>query len=150
MTGVQTCALPISAASPAAPAPAEKLKKKNITPLTDEYITTIENYLKNSNEQVRIMGAKEIMARFKEDESRRKDAALTALLNMSLQDKSNNVRVVGMTTVAAGYSAGDKNTATLLDKLQHSTSNYNEDAILAANALMKMSASPQKVEVSES
>ncbi len=132
------------------PAPPEKLKKKNITPLTDEYIQTLENYMKNSNEQVRLMGVKEIMARFKEDDSRRKDAALTALLNMSLQDKSNNVRVVGMTTVAAGYSAGDKNTATLLDKLQASKSNYNEDAILAANALMKMSASPQKVEVPES
>jgi hypothetical protein len=139
-----------TANTPAAPAPAEKMKKKNIIPLTDEYIQTLENYMQNSNEQVRIMGAKEIMARFKEDDSRRKDAALTALLNMSLQDKSNNVRVIGMTTIASGYSAGDKNTSTLLEKLQQNKSNYNEDAILAANALMKMSASPQKVEVPES
>lgn len=137
-----------TATSQPSPAP-EKLKKKNIVPLTDEYIHTLENYLQNSNEQVRLMGAKEVMARFKEDESRRNDAALTALLNKSLQDKSNNIRVLGMTTIAAGYSAGDKNTSILLDNLQQKKSNYNEDAILAANALMKMSSTPQKIKVPE-
>jgi len=151
----QAIATATATANTAPPAPAaehapiEKSKKKNITPLTDEYIKTLENYMKNPNEQVRIMGTKEVLARFKEDDSRRNDAALTALLNMSLQDKSNNIRVLGMTTVAAGYSAGDKNTASLLEKLQQKKSNYNEDALLAANALMKMSSQPQKVEVPE-
>ncbi|MEI8377944.1 MAG: hypothetical protein WCF95_05340 [bacterium] len=126
-----------------------KTKEKTIVPLTNEYIQTLENYIKNPNEQVRIMGVQEVMARFKEDESRRNDAALTALLNTSLQDKSSKVRVIGMTTVAAGYSAGDKNTANALNKIQQSKSNYNEDALLAANALMKMSSDPQKVQVPE-
>lgn len=135
--------------APAAVSTADKMKKKTIVPLTDEYIQTLENYIKNSNEQVRIMGAQEVMARFKEDDSRRNDAALTALLNLSLQDKSSKVRTLGMTTIAAGYSAGDKNTANTLNKIQQSKSNYNEDALLAANALMKMSSDPQKVQVPE-
>lgn len=143
---------PQEAPAPPAPqaiAPVEKPVKKNIIPLTDDYIKTLENYMKSPNEQVRLMGTKEVMARFKEDDSRRNDAALTALLNMSLQDKSNNVRVLGMTTVAAGYSAGDQNTSSLLNRLQQKKSNYNEDALLAANALMRMSSQPQKVEIPE-
>ena len=145
---------PVAPTVPAAPeAPQEaatvKTKKKDVVPLTDERIQSLERYMENPNEQVRIMGAKELMLRFKEDESRKNDAALTALLNMSLQDKSNNVRVIGMTSIAAGYAAGDKNTAILLDKLQQKRSNYNEDALLAANALIKMSSQTQKVEVPE-
>lgn len=133
--------------APVPPAPVKKTKEKNVVPLTDEYIKTLENYLNNPSEQIRIQGTKEVMARFKEDDSRRQDAALTALLNKSLQDKSNNVRVLAMTTVAAGYSGGDENTARILNNLQTKQSNYNEDALLASQALMKMSSRSEKVEV---
>jgi hypothetical protein len=144
-----TASIPPAPVPPApTPAPeAKKTKEKNIVPLTDEYVKTLENYLNNSSEQVRLMGTKEIMARFKEDESRRQDAALTALLNKSLQDESNHVRVLGMTTIAAGYAGGDKNTAKVLENLKQSTSNYNEDALLASQALMKISEKPATVTV---
>lgn len=38
------------------------------------------------------MGAKEVMKRFREDESRKGDPALTALLNLMLQSKYSSVK----------------------------------------------------------
>ena len=127
-------------------------KKKEIVPLSDEYIMTVENYLNNPNEQIRMTGVKEVMGRFKEDDSRKRDAALTALLNKSLMDKSSNIRLVAMTTLASGYAAGDNTTVGLLNSIQQQKTNYNEDALMAAQALAKMSEqiNVQKVEVNES
>lgn len=143
-----------AAPTPPAPAPAAapaKTKPKNVTPLTDDYIQTVEGFLNSPSKDTRVMGAKHVMSRFKEDDSRLRDAALTALLNKSLKDDSNDVRLVGMTTIAAGYAAGDDTTVSLLNKLQKDNSNYNEDARLAAQALSKMAEQidRQKVEVPE-
>lgn len=148
-------AVPASPAPASAPVQAEAkppLKKREIVPLTDEYIKTLESYITNSNEEVRVTGMKQLMGRFKDDESRRRDAALTALLNKGLSDKSNNVRFIAMTIIASGYAGGDNTTVGLLNNLQQSKTNYNEDALLASQALAKMSelAQAQKVEVQES
>lgn len=140
------------ATTPAAvPAPAP-VKKKEVVPLTDEYIQTLESYMNNPNEHVRVTGVKQLMERFKDDDSRRRDAALTALLNKGLNDKSSNVRVLSMTILASGYAAGDNNTVGLLNRIQQDKSNYNQDALLASQALSKMAelAQAQKVEIPES
>ena len=49
----------------------EEEKTKKITPLTNEYVQSLENYLNNDNPKIRLIGAKELMERFKRgDESR--------------------------------------------------------------------------------
>jgi hypothetical protein len=113
-------------------------KKKEIVQLTDDYIKTLENYLRNQSAEVRLMGTKELLKRFKEDSSRKNDKALNSLLNLTLQDPSQGVRLLGLTMVDAGYAQGDKTTVELLKQMQKSDKAYNQDAISASEALLKM------------
>ncbi|MDD3150824.1 MAG: HEAT repeat domain-containing protein [Candidatus Gastranaerophilales bacterium] len=115
-------------------------KKKDPVPLTDDLIKTYENYLNNQNSQVRLMGAKEILKRFKEDETRKEDPALTPLLNKALQDPASNVRLMAMTSLSTGYAVGNDETIQILKKIQASDAAYNEDAIMATDILAKLAA----------
>jgi len=120
----------------------EKKEDKENKPkvaLTDDYIKTLENYLNSDDKKIRLMGAKEVFDRFKEDETRKDDAALTALLNKTLQDPAETVKFVGLTTLDAGYATGNNETAQILQQMQSSTSSYGEDAALASQILLKMS-----------
>ena len=42
----------------------KKTEKRKIVQLTDEYIRNLENYLNSQDKEVRLMGAKEVIARF--------------------------------------------------------------------------------------
>ena len=42
-------------------------KESKTVPLTDEYIKSLENYLNSQDSKVRLMGAKDVLERFKED-----------------------------------------------------------------------------------
>jgi len=124
--------------------PKQEEPKKDDTPkqaatLPIEYIKTLENYLNNSNTEVRLMGAKEILKRFKEDKSRTKDQALTNLLNKALQDQSQSVRMIALGTLSAGYTAGDDFTIQVLKNMQKSKDGYNQDALTASDILLKLS-----------
>lgn len=127
---------------PAAPAQAPKAEEKKadakpIVPLTDEYIMTLENYLNSPNNDVRLMASKEILKRFKEDSSRKDDPALTSLLNKALQDPSGGIRLIAMSTLDAGYAAGDDLTTQILEQMQNQSTSYNQDATMAANIMLK-------------
>ena len=61
----------------------KKTEKRTIVMLTDDYIKNVENYLNSQDKEVRLMGAKEVVARALEDPSRKDDKALTALVNKS-------------------------------------------------------------------
>ena len=111
--------------------------KKNIVLLTDEYIKTLENYIRNDNPDIKLMGAKELMNRFKEDESRKNDPALTALLNLTLQSKYSNVKMIGMGILQNGWAQGDALTQQLLAQIQQDKSGYGLDALDAAKAALK-------------
>jgi len=121
-------------------------KKKQIVPLTDAYIKTLENYLNNQNADVRLMGAKELLNRFKEDESRKGDIALTNLLNKCLRDPSQSVRLLGLATLEAGYAYGDDLTVKILKDMQSKDTAYNQDALTASQVLLKMAG--KKIDVS--
>ena len=41
-------------------------KEKKITPLTNEYVQSLENYMNNDNPKIRLIAAKDLMERFKE------------------------------------------------------------------------------------
>lgn len=117
----------------------DKKENKPKVALTDDYIKTLENYLNSQDKKIRLMGAKELFDRFKEDETRKDDAALTALLNKTLQDPAETVKFVALTALDAGYATGNDETAQILTQMQSSNSSYGEDAALASQILLKMS-----------
>ena len=122
----------------------KKTEKREIVQLTDEYIKNLENYLNSQDKEVRLMGAKEVVARLEEDSSRKDDKALNALINKMLQDPSAPVRVLAMSALYSRAASGDDLTVNLLQQMQNSQSGYGQDAMQASEILLKMSG--QKVE----
>lgn len=119
----------------------EKDKPKTITILTNDYVKSLENYLNDNNPKVRLIGAKELMERFKEDDSRAAHPSLVPLLNKALKDTSPSVRFLGLTTLQLGYSVGDEETVKILKEIQqNSQDKLGEDALLASEILLKLSA----------
>lgn len=122
----------------------KKTEKREIVQLTDEYIKNLENYLNSQDKEVRLMGAKEVVARLEEDSSRKDDKALNALINKMLQDPSTPVRILAMSALNSRAVSGDDLTVNILKQMQNSTSGYGQDAMQASEILLKMSG--QKVE----
>ena len=122
-----------------------KEEEKVVVPLNDEYIKSLENYLNDSNPKVRLIGAKELMQRFKEDENRKDNPSLIPLLNKTLRDTSAAVRFLGLTTLQLGYSVGNDETVQILKEIQtQNKDKTGEDQLLASEILLKMAA-PQEV-----
>ena len=125
----------------------DKKAKKKITILTDDYIKSLENYFNDSNPKVRLMAAKELLERFKEDDSRAENPCLVPLLNKALRDTSPSVRFLGLTMLQLGYSLGDDETVQILKEIQSTNKDkLGEDALLASEILLKLSA-PKMTEV---
>ena len=133
----------------AAEAEAEKKNKikKDIVPLTDEYIKSLENYLNNPNDEIRLMASKEILTRLDEDKDRYDDAALNALLNNMLQDPSKLIRVAALSAFASQLASGNDYTITLLHNIQQNPNADKEDVLQAADILLKMSAGKEVKEI---
>ena len=112
-------------------------KTKRIVQLTDDYIKSLESYLRNPDETVRKTAIKEIIQRFEEDDSRYDDPALTALLNIALQDPAPNNRLFAMSVIAGGSAHGDENTINILNNLTTSDKMYGQEAKMASSALIK-------------
>lgn len=116
-----------------------KKEKREIVQLTDEYIRNLENYLNSQDKEVRLMGAKEVIARLDEDHSRKDDKALNALVNKMLQDPYAPIRALALGSLDSRIATGDQFTVNLLQQMQNSQSGYGQDAMQAANVLLKMS-----------
>lgn len=122
-------------------------KTKEITPLTDDYVKSLENYLNNDNPKVRLIGAKELMERFKEDENRADNPSLIPLLNKSLKDPNAAVRFLALTTLQLGYSVGNDETVQILKNIQtNAVDKFAEDSLLASEILLKLAGS-EKFEI---
>ena len=117
----------------------KKTEKREIVQLTDDYIMNLENYLNSQDKEVRLMGAKEVIARLEEDHSRKDDKALNALVNKMLQDPYTPVKVLALSALDSRVVTGDDYTVGLLKQMQNSTSGYGQDAMQATNILLKMS-----------
>lgn len=117
----------------------KKTEKRNIVQLTDDYIKNLENYLNSQDKEIRLMGAKEVAARLAEDDSRKDDKALTALINKMLQDPSQPVRFLALAALDLRQVTGDDLTVKLLQGMQQSDSGYGQDALQASQILLKMS-----------
>ena len=116
-----------------------KTEKRKVVELTDDYIRNLENYLNSQDKEVRLMGAKEVVERLTEDDSRCTDKALNALVNKMIQDPSTQIRLLGLSMLDARLAVGDDFTVKTLKEMQNSTAAYGHDAVLAANILLKMS-----------
>lgn len=117
----------------------KKTEKREIVQLTDDYIRNLENYLNSQDKEVRLMGAKEVVARLDEDHSRKDDKALNALINKMLQDPSNTVRILALSALDSRIVQGDDFTVGILKQMENSQSGYGQDALQASNILLKMS-----------
>ena len=124
----------------------KKTEKRNIVLLTDDYIKNLENYLNSQDKEIRLMGAKEVAARLQEDESRKDDKALTALINKMLQDPYQPVRFLALGMLDTRAVTGDDFTKQVLQQMQQSDSGYGQDALQASQILLKMSGQTVKKE----
>lgn len=122
----------------------KKTEKREIVQLTDDYIRNLENYLNSQDKEVRMMGAKEVLARLEEDHSRKDDKALNALINKMLQDPSTPIRAMALSALDSRIVTGDDFTVNVLKQMQNSNTGYGQDAMQATDVLLKMSG--QKVE----
>lgn len=120
-------------------------KKKQIVELTDDYIRTLESYLKSADADIRKSAIVDLINRFEEDTSRYDDPALTALLNIALQDPNANNRLLAMSPIAGENAHGDKNTINLLKSLQASDKLYGQEAKMANEALLKSAQTKKEV-----
>lgn len=114
--------------------------QKRVVALTDEYIKSLENYLNNPNDEIRLMASKEILTRLDEDKNRYDDAALNALLNKMLQDPSKLIRVAALSAFSSQLACGNDYTVQLLQNIQTNPNADKEDVLQAADILLKMSA----------
>ncbi len=112
-------------------------KKKDVVNLTNEYIKSLESYLKSPDKNVRKNGIVDLIKRFEEDSTRYNNPALTALLNIALQDPDANNRLLAMTCISGENACGDENTVKLLQELQKSDKLYGQEAQSANEALLK-------------
>jgi len=115
-----------------------KTEKRKIVELSDDYIKTLENYLNSQDSEVRLMGAKEVVNRLTEDDSRKDDPALTALVNKMLQDPSSAIRAIALSLVDSRTILGDDYTVNVLKKMQTSKDGFGQDSVQATSALLKM------------
>ncbi|MCD7779506.1 MAG: hypothetical protein LUH05_02400 [Candidatus Gastranaerophilales bacterium] len=120
-------------------------KTKRVVELTDDYIKTLESYLRNSDKSIRESGIIELVKRFEEDITRYDDEALTALLNIALQDSNPDNRVLAMMAITSGSAHGNEETIELLNKLQSSDKLYGREAQIATEALLKASTDNTKI-----
>ena len=123
----------------------QNTRKKKVVELTDEYIKSLENYLRSPNESDRRTAITDIINRYEEDSSRYDDPALTALLNIALQDPKASNRMAAMSVISAEQAHGDANTIKILNNLQTSTKVNGQEAKMAKEAALK--ASQNKIEI---
>lgn len=119
----------------------KKTEKREIVQLTDDYIKNLENYLNSQDPEIRVMGGKEVVARLQEDNSRKEDPALNALVNKMLQDPSQKVKIMAFAALNSRIATGDNTTVELLKGIQQQKTGYGQDAQDATELLLKMSGS---------
>lgn len=139
---VETPPPPPAPVAPVAPQPEEekkKTEKRDVVQLTDDYIRNLESYLNSQKKDVRLMGAKEVLARLKEDESRKDDPALNALVNKMLQDPYQPVKLMALAALESRVATGNDKSVSLLQTIQSQKTGHGEDSLMASSILLKMS-----------
>lgn len=135
----ETPAPPPAPVAPASEVEKKKTEKRDVVQLTDDYIRNLESYLNSQKKDVRLMGAKEVLARLQEDESRKDDPALNALVNKMLQDPYQPVKLMALAALESRVATGNDTSVSLLQTIQGQKTGHGEDSLMASNILLKMS-----------
>lgn len=117
----------------------KKTEKRKIVQLTDDYIRNLETYLNSQEKDIRLNAAKEVYARLEEDDSRKDDKALNALINKMLQDPSAEIRFLALTALDSRIVSGDDFTVGVLQNMQNNPNTDRQEATDASAILLKMS-----------
>lgn len=120
-------------------------KTKNVVKLTNEYIKSLESFLRSHDSAVRKQGIQDLIKRFEEDEERYDNPSLTALLNIALQDPDVHNRMIATSLIASGGAHGDNNTVQLLTNLTNSDKMYGQEAEMASKALLNTTHTREKI-----
>ncbi len=134
-----------ASAAAAAATNGNKNKKRNIVAITDDYIKNLENYLRSPNKELKLYAAQQLAQRFEEDESRKTNKPLNALLNLALQAKEPNIRFLAISLLNTGLAGGNDVTVQILNNLQQSGLYKGTEANDVKKALLKMSETVVKV-----
>ena len=134
-----TAVQPVAPASQSQETEKKKTEKRQIVKLTDDYIKTLESYLNNPSQEIRLMGAKEVISRLEEDDARKNDPALNALVNKMLQDPYQPIKFMAMAALDTRIANGNNTSVGLLKEIQKQKTNYGQDSLQASNILLKMS-----------
>lgn len=114
--------------------------KKQLVQITDDLVREIESYLRSPDAETRKMGIIELIRRFEEDESRYDHPALTALLNIALQDPVPRNTIMAMSPITTESAHGDETTAKILRELSspNNKNMHGKEAEMAKEALLKV------------
>ena len=143
--GADSSAKSSASATASAGANTKSKKTKNVVALTDSYIKNLENYLRSPNKEMKLYAIKQVAERFQEDESRKTNSSLNALLNLALQAKEPETRFVALALLNNGMAGGNDVTAQILNNLQQSKIFNGIEADDAKKALLKMSETVVKI-----
>ncbi len=128
-------------------------KTKRITDIDDNYIKTLESYLKSNEKEQRRQGITQLIKLCEEATDRYDNPALIALANIALQDPDRANRILAMTPLASGTLNGDDNTRQLLTKLASASPDEigttsvlrQQEAEIANEALLSIARKTQEV-----
>lgn len=124
----------------------KSVKKKRITEITDDYVKNLETYLRSPDKKTRQMGITQLIKIFEEDDmTRYDDPALTALLNIALQDADASNRVYAMIPITTGSAHGDANTKKILEDLANSNKLQGKESQTAQEALLMVARDTKEV-----
>lgn len=131
-------------------APGTKKEKRDVILLTDDYIKTLENHLNSQKKDERLMGAKEVLARFQEDPARKNDMALNELVNKMLQDPYKPVQYIAMGLLDTRAATGNATSVNILHGIQQNSKSEDPqtalNAVKATNILLKMEGNTEERE----
>jgi hypothetical protein len=107
---------------------------KKIGTVPEAFIKQIDEALSSPNPQVRINAGAKLAEYFEKNPDAVNNPALNVLVNRTLKDPHQNVRLMGEIAIKVGAN-GNPETKTILNGMKTSTKAFGEDAI-AANSLL--------------
>lgn len=113
-----------------------KTEPKKIGNIPESLIAAIDKGLSNPNTEVRIKAATKLLKTFEENPDSKDHPALLVLLNRTLKDPHQNVRLFGEIILKTGAADGDITTQNVLTDMTGSTKAFGQDALMANDILL--------------
>lgn len=109
---------------------------KKVGNIPESLITAIDKGLSDPNTEIRINAATKLLQTFEKNPDAKDHPALLVLLNRTLKDPHQNVRLFGEIILKTGSANGDVSTQNILTDMTNSTKAYGQDALAANDILL--------------